>query len=199
MFHEALEDLKDRYLARFALYNVFSREEQDIDLFNGRLDGSKTQAFLSTLIPADTIDEAFVCGPSTMIELVEQALLEAGVPRAHVHVERFGVPISSMPPPIDDTEAAQARIGIVIDGVRREIDFQPGQHSILDAGRAAGLDLPYSCKGGMCSTCRGKLLEGQVKMAKNYALEPHEVAAGFVLTCQSYPLSARVLISYDER
>ena len=199
MFHEALEDLKDRYLARFALYNVFSREEQDIELFNGRLDGSKTQAFLSTLIPADTIDEAFVCGPSTMIEVVEQALLEAGVPRAHVHVERFGVPTSSMPPPIDDTEAAQARIGIVIDGVRREIDFQPGQHSILDAGRAAGLDLPYSCKGGMCSTCRGKLLEGQVKMAKNYALEPHEVAAGFVLTCQAYPLSERVLISYDER
>ena len=199
MFHEALEDLKDRYLARFALYNVFSREEQDIELFNGRLDGSKTQAFLSTLIPADTIDEAFVCGPSTMIEVVEQALLEAGVPRAHVHVERFGVPTSSMPPPIDDTEAAQARIGIVIDGVRREIDFHPGQHSILEAGRAAGLDLPYSCKGGMCSTCRGKLLEGQVKMAKNYALEPHEVKAGFVLTCQSYPLTERVLISYDER
>ncbi len=121
------------------------------------------------------------------------------MPRAHVHVERFGVPTSSMPPPIDDTEAAQARIGIVIDGVRREIDFRPGQHSILDAGRAAGLDLPYSCKGGMCSTCRGKLLEGQVKMAKNYALEPHEVAAGFVLTCQSYPLTERVLISYDER
>jgi ring-1,2-phenylacetyl-CoA epoxidase subunit PaaE len=199
MFHEALEDLKDRYLARFALYNVFSRDEQDIDLFNGRLDGAKARAFLSALVPPESIDEAFVCGPSTMIELVEQALLEAGVPRAHVHVERFGVPTSSMPPPIDDTEAAQARIGIVIDGVRREIDFQPGQHSILDAGRAAGLDLPYSCKGGMCSTCRGKLLEGQVKMAKNYALEPHEVAAGFVLTCQSYPLSARVLISYDER
>jgi ring-1,2-phenylacetyl-CoA epoxidase subunit PaaE len=199
MFHEALEDLKDRYLARFALYNVFSREEQDIDLFNGRLDGSKTQAFLSTLIPADTIDEAFVCGPSTMIEVVEQALLEAGVPRAHVHVERFGVPGAAASAPIDDAGAAQARIGIVIDGVRREIDFQPGQHSILDAGRAAGLDLPYSCKGGMCSTCRGKLLEGQVKMAKNYALEPYEVAAGFVLTCQSYPLSERVLISYDER
>jgi len=199
MFHEALEDLKDRYLTRFALFNVFSREEQDIGLFNGRLDGAKTTAFLSALVPPESIDEAFVCGPSTMIESVEEALLEAGVPRAHVHVERFGVPSSSMPAPIDDAGAAQARIGIVIDGVRREIDFRPGQHSILDAGRAAGLDLPYSCKGGMCSTCRGKLLEGQVKMAKNYALEAHEVEAGFVLTCQSYPLSERVLISYDER
>ena len=199
MFHEALEDLKDRYLTRFALYNVFSREEQDIELFNGRLDGAKARAFLATLVPVDSIDEAFVCGPATMIDEVEQALVEAGVPQAHVHVERFGVPGAAATAPVDDAGAAQSRIGIVIDGVRREIEFRPGQHSILDAGRAAGLDLPYSCKGGMCSTCRGKLLEGQVKMAKNYALEPHEVEAGFVLTCQSYPLSERVLISYDER
>ncbi len=199
MFHEALEDLKDRYLTRFALFNVFSREEQDIELFNGRLDGAKAKAFLSTLVPVDTIDEAFVCGPATMIDDVEQALVAAGVPQEHVHVERFGVPGAAAYAPVDDAEAAQARIGIVIDGVRREIEFHRGQHSILDAGRAAGLDLPYSCKGGMCSTCRGKLLEGEVKMAKNYALEPHEVAAGFVLTCQSYPLTERVLISYDER
>jgi ring-1,2-phenylacetyl-CoA epoxidase subunit PaaE len=199
MFHEALEDLKDRYLTRFALFNVFSREEQDIELFNGRLDGAKAKAFLSTLIPVNTIDEAFVCGPASMIDDVEQALVAAGVPREQVHVERFGVPGAAAYAPVDDAEAAQARIGIVIDGVRREIEFHRGQHSILDAGRAAGLDLPYSCKGGMCSTCRGKLLEGEVKMAKNYALEPHEVAAGFVLTCQSYPLTERVLISYDDR
>jgi len=83
--------------------------------------------------------------------------------------------------------------------VRREIDFHRGQHSILDAGRAAGIDLPFSCKGGMCSTCRARLLEGEVKMAKNYALEPHEVASGFVLTCQSYPLTERVVISFDDR
>jgi ring-1,2-phenylacetyl-CoA epoxidase subunit PaaE len=199
MFHEALEDLKDRYLTRFALYNVFSREEQDIDLFNGRLDAAKVQAFISTLVPVESIDEAFVCGPATMIDEVERSLIAAGVPREHVHVERFGVPGAAAYAPVDDTDAAQARIGIVIDGVRREIEFHRGQHSILDAGRAAGLDLPFSCKGGMCSTCRGKLLEGQVRMAKNYALEPHEVAAGYVLTCQSYPLTERVLISYDER
>jgi ring-1,2-phenylacetyl-CoA epoxidase subunit PaaE len=199
MFHEALEDLKDRYLTRFALYNVFSREEQDIDLFNGRLDAAKVQAFISTLVPVESIDEAFVCGPATMIDEVERSLIAAGVPREHVHVERFGVPGAAAYAPVDDTDAAQAHIGIVIDGVRREIEFHRGQHSILDAGRAAGLDLPFSCKGGMCSTCRGKLLEGQVRMAKNYALEPHEVAAGYVLTCQSYPLTERVLISYDER
>ncbi len=100
---------------------------------------------------------------------------------------------------IDDAEAAQSHIELIVDGVRREVDFIPGQHSILDAGREAGIDLPFSCKGGMCSTCRAKVLDGQVKMAKNYAFEPHEVAEGFVLTCQSYPLTDRVVISYDAR
>jgi ring-1,2-phenylacetyl-CoA epoxidase subunit PaaE len=199
MFHEALEDLKDRYLTRFRLYNVFSREQQDVELFNGRIDADKVRAFLATLIPADTIDEAFVCGPASMIDDVEQALLDAGVARDHVHVERFGVPGATAAAPIDDAEAAEAKLTLIIDGVRRDVDFHRGQHSILEAGRAAGLDLPYSCKGGMCSTCRAKLLEGKVKMARNFALEPHEVAAGYVLTCQSYPLSERVLVSYDER
>jgi ring-1,2-phenylacetyl-CoA epoxidase subunit PaaE len=199
MFHEALEDLKDRYLTRFRLYNVFSREEQDVELFNGRIDADKVRGFLATLIPPQTIDEAFVCGPASMIDEVEQTLIAAGVAPDHVHVERFGVPGAATMAPIDDAEAAESKLTLIIDGVRREVDFHRGQHSILEAGRAAGLDLPYSCKGGMCSTCRGKLLEGQVRMAKNYALEPHEVAAGYVLTCQSYPLTERVLISYDER
>jgi ring-1,2-phenylacetyl-CoA epoxidase subunit PaaE len=198
MFLEALEDLKDRYLQRFRLFNVFSRETQDVELFNGRIDAAKVEQFTRTLIPAASIDEAFVCGPASMIDEVEGALLAAGVPRTQVHVERFGVP-GAAPPPVDDSAAAEARLTLVIDGVRREVDFHRGQRSILDAGRAAGLDLPYSCKGGMCSTCRGKLLEGEVKMAKNYALEPHEVAAGFILTCQSYPLTERVLVSYDDR
>jgi ring-1,2-phenylacetyl-CoA epoxidase subunit PaaE len=198
MFHEALWELKDRYLARFAIYNVFSREAQEVDLFNGRIDAAKARAFLDSLIPVETIDEAFVCGPASMIEEVEGALLAAGVPRGHVHVERFGVP-GAAPQPVDDADAAEARVTLVVDGVRREVDFHRGQHSILEAGRAAGIDLPFSCKGGMCSTCRARLLEGEVKMAKNYALEPHEVAAGYVLTCQSYPLTPRVVISFDDR
>jgi ring-1,2-phenylacetyl-CoA epoxidase subunit PaaE len=199
MFHEALWELKDRYLARFALYNVFSREEQEAELLNGRIDGAKARAFLEALVPVDDIDEAFVCGPASMIDEVEAALIAAGLPRSHVHVERFGVPGAAAAAPVDDTEAAEARVTLVVDGVRREIDFHRGQHSILEAGRAAGVDLPFSCKGGMCSTCRARLLEGEVKMAKNYALEPHEVAAGFVLTCQSYPLTERVVISFDDR
>jgi ring-1,2-phenylacetyl-CoA epoxidase subunit PaaE len=198
MFHEALWELKDRYLARFALYNVFSREEQEAELLNGRIDGAKARAFLEALVPVDDIDEAFVCGPASMIDEVEAALIAAGLPRNHVHVERFGVP-GAAAAPVDDAEAAEARVTLVVDGVRREIDFHRGQHSILEAGRAAGIDLPFSCKGGMCSTCRARLLEGEVRMAKNYALEPHEVAAGFVLTCQSYPLTERVVVSFDDR
>ena len=199
MFHEALWELKDRYLARFAIYNVFSREGQEVELFNGRIDAAKARAFLEALVPADGIDEAFVCGPASMIDEVEGALLGCGVPREHVHVERFGVPGAAAAAPVDDAEAAEARLTLVVDGVRREIDFHRGQHSILDAGRAAGIDLPFSCKGGMCSTCRARIVEGEVKMAKNFALEPHEVAAGFVLTCQSYPLTERVVISFDDR
>jgi len=198
MFHEALEDLKDRYLTRFRLYNVFSREAQEVPLFNGRIDAAKVNEFLDSLVPPDTIDEAFVCGPLNMIDEVEVALVAAGVSRQHIHVERFGIPTGPNEA-IDDAESAQAHIELIIDGVRRELDFMPSQHSILDAGRAAGIDLPFSCKGGMCSTCRAKVIEGQVKMAKNYALEPPEVADGFVLTCQSYPLSERVVLSYDAR
>ncbi len=198
MFHEALEDLKDRYLTRFALYNVFSREEQEVDLFNGRIDAAKTRAFLQSLVPADTIDEAFVCGPASMIDEVESALLVAGVPAAHVHVERFGTPSTeAAPEPVAD--AAEARVTLVIDGLKREVEFHREHGSILDAGVAAGLDLPFSCKGGMCCTCRAKLIAGEVKMRKNFALEPADLEAGFVLTCQSYPLSERVVLSYDER
>ena len=198
MFHEALWELKDRYLSRFAIHNVFSREEQEAELLNGRIDAAKARAFLEALIPVDGIDEAFVCGPASMIDEVEGALVAAGVPRNHVHVERFGVP-GAVVAAVDDAEAAEARLTLIVDGVRREIDFHRGQHSILEAGRAAGIDLPFSCKGGMCSTCRARIVEGEVKMAKNYALEPHEVAAGFVLTCQSYPLTERVVISFDDR
>jgi len=200
MFHETLEDLKDRYMTRFALYNVFSREEQEVELFNGRIDGAKVRAFLDALIPVATVDETFVCGPASMIDEVELALLAAGVPAGHVHVERFGTPASgdaAVAPHADD--AAAARITLAVDGVRREVDFLPEHGSILEAGIAAGLDLPYSCKGGMCCTCRARLVEGEVKMHKNFALEKADVEAGYVLACQSYPLSERVVLSFDDR
>jgi ring-1,2-phenylacetyl-CoA epoxidase subunit PaaE len=200
MFLEDLQALKDRHLGRFTLISLFSREAQDAELFNGRLDGAKVHALADTLLPVDDIDHAFVCGPGEMIDAVETALLERGLRRECVHSERFGVPLGAPAPRGEDPrDAAEARITVELDGVRRDIDYASADGSILDAAMRAGLDLPYSCKGGMCSTCRGKVLEGEVRMDRNFSLEPSEVAAGFVLTCQAHPLTPRVVVSYDQR
>ncbi len=199
MFHEALQDLKDRHLGRFALYQLFSRESQDVALFNGRLDPAKVRAFMDTLIPADTIDDAFVCGPGAMIDDVESALTLAGIHADHVHVERFGIPDAAPVVPVDPGDVAAARVVIVLDGVRREIAYREGDGAILDAALRAGLNLPFSCKGGMCCTCRAKVLEGRVRMERNYSLEAKDVAAGYVLACQAHPLTDALVVSYDER
>lgn len=199
MFLEDLEDLKDRYLQRFVLHTVFSREVQDIALFHGRVDAGKVRAFLDTLIPPDGIDEAFVCGPGEMIDTVERELLAAGLAPARVHVERFGVPTGAAPNVAAPEDAPQATIDVELDGVRRQVPFRATDASVLDAALRAGLDLPYSCKGGMCCTCRAKVLDGKVRMAKNYSLDPADVEAGFVLTCQAHPLTERVTVSFDVR
>lgn len=199
MFAEALEDIKNRYLARFTLYNLFSREEQEVPLFNGRLDAAKVAAFVDTLLPVADIDEAFICGPGAMIDEVESALLAAGMSADHIHLERFGVPDSAPAHHVEAGDAPQATIVVVADGLRREMEFHASDPSILDVALRAGMDLPYSCKGGVCCTCRAKVLEGKVRMDKNYTLEQPDVDAGYVLTCQAHPLTERVVISFDER
>ncbi len=200
LFQEELEDLKDQYLTRFTLYNLFSRERQDIDLFNGRLDAAKVKAFTDTLFPVHTIDEAFVCGPGAMIDDVESALIDCGLAQQHIHIERFGIPDDSATAHRPDPgDAPRARVTIIMDGVRREFDFHQHDPSLLDAAVAAGIDLPYSCKGGMCCTCRSKATEGTVRMEKNYSLEKADVDAGFVLTCQSHPLTDKLTLNFDER
>ena len=150
-----------------------------------------------------TIDHAFVCGPHGVNDEAEAALLAAGVAPERIHIERFGIPDESGPgraavQPAREGDAADARVTIIRDGVSREIDFHAEQGNILDAAAAAGLEVPFSCKSGVCCTCRAKLLEGEVRMERNFALEKHEVAAGFVLTCQSHPLTERVVLSFDE-
>ncbi|HTT38200.1 MAG TPA: 1,2-phenylacetyl-CoA epoxidase subunit PaaE [Burkholderiales bacterium] len=199
LFHEELEDIKDRWLARFVIYHLFSREQQELALFNGRLDGAKVRAFTDTLLPVDTIDEAFLCGPGGMIDEVEAALQSCGLSAEHIHVERFGVPQAETAHHVEAGDAPHARITLVLDGVQREVEFHSSDPSILDAALAAGIELPYSCRGGMCCTCRAKLLEGRVRMDKNYSLEKRDLDAGFVLTCQAHPLTERVVVSYDER
>ena len=199
MFHETLEDLKDRYLRRFVLYLLFSREHQEVALFNGRLDRAKALAFTEGLLPVETIDEAFICGPGAMIDEVEAALLERGLTLARIHTERFGVPGRSAYHRVEEGDAAHATVEVVIDGVRREVEFSAQDRSLLDAALRAGIELPYSCKGGMCCTCRARVLSGKVRMDKNYSLEPRDLDAGFVLTCQAHPLTERVVVSFDER
>ncbi|MBL8443524.1 MAG: phenylacetate-CoA oxygenase/reductase subunit PaaK [Zoogloeaceae bacterium] len=199
IFAEALEDIKDRYMTRFTMYHVFSREEQEVPLFNGRLDRERVAAFLDTLVPAADIDAAFICGPGAMIDEVEAGLLAGGVKPENIHLERFGIPDSGPEHHVEPGDAPQARVTLIVDGLRREMEFRAEDTSILDVGLRAGLDLPYSCKGGVCCTCRAKVLEGKVRMDKNYTLEQPDIDAGYVLTCQSHPLTEKVVISYDDR
>ena len=199
MFKEELEDLKNRYLTRLALHPVFSRETVEAPLNSGRLDAAKMSRLLALV---GSVDEAFVCGPHAMNDEVEAALLAAGMAPAHVHVERFGIPPAQDDAHLHDPRAgdpATATVVIVRDGLTREVPFGPGDVSVLAAASRAGLDVPYSCRSGVCATCRAKLIEGQVRMDRNFALDQDEIEAGFVLTCQAHPLTARVVVSFDER
>jgi ring-1,2-phenylacetyl-CoA epoxidase subunit PaaE len=202
MFKEELEDLKNRHLTRLAVHPVFSREAMDSPLACGRLDGEKISSFLRLAGGAASVDEAFVCGPHAMNDEVEAALAAAGVARERIHVERFGIPPAAGSPVRHApraSDAATARITVVRDGLRREVGFTADDESILAATSRAGIDVPYSCKSGVCATCRAKLLEGRVRMDRNFALEKADLDAGFVLTCQAHPLTERVLVSFDER
>jgi ring-1,2-phenylacetyl-CoA epoxidase subunit PaaE len=201
MFKEELEDLKNRHLSRLVLHPVFSRETVDSPLHSGRLDADKL-ALLLRLAGAATVDQAFICGPHAMNDEAEAALRAAGISPDRIHVERFGIPPEAADPTLHAArpgDAALSRITLVRDGLSRDFDFHAGDPSLLDAAARAGLDVPYSCKSGVCATCRARLIEGQVRMDRNFALEPAEVAAGFVLTCQSHPLTERVVVSFDDR
>ena len=203
MFKEELEDLKNRYLTRLTLHTVFSQEHMDSPLYSGRLTQAKLGEFLSVLIQPQQLDHVFVCGPHSFNDEADTALLAAGIPAEHIHIERFGVPVDAtsmkIKPAVQPGDAPQAMIQIIRDGLSREIEFRTEHGNVLDAAAAAGLEVPYSCKSGVCCTCRAKLIEGKVRMDRNFALEKHEVAAGFVLTCQAHPLTERVVISFDER
>ncbi|MCL4747006.1 MAG: phenylacetate-CoA oxygenase/reductase subunit PaaK [Burkholderiaceae bacterium] len=200
MFLEQLEELKNRYLQRLRLYHVLSDEGQEVQLFSGLLDQAKCDEILRTLIPVASIDEAFVCGPAPMMDAVELSLAGAGLDSRRVHVERFGTPAAPAPAAVEqDDDAPHAEVVLIVDGKQRSLRVPFAGLAILDAGLAIGANLPYACKGGVCCTCRARVLEGEVRMDKNFTLEEQEMARGFVLTCQSHPVSERVVISYDER
>lgn len=205
MFCDELEDLKDRYLGRFALYHVLSRDHQEVELFNGRIDEAKCAVLFDTLIPVAGIDEAFVCGPAGMIDVVAAALARHGLAPERIHVERFASPTQPAPAvprvgaPVAEAEGPAASVTVIADGKQRHVRVGYEGESILDMALHAGADLPFACKAGVCCTCRAKVVEGEVRMDKNFALDEHEVARGFVLSCQSHPVTERVVLSYDER
>ena len=198
LFRAELEELKDRHLGCLSLFYVLSREAQDVAVLNGRLDGDKARLLLRHVVAAASVDHAFICGPEGMIADLEAALKDMGLAPEQIHVERFVSAHGGRPkpaPPRADVVSAH-KISIIVDGNRRDIPAAEGE-AILDAALRAGLDLPFSCKGGMCCTCRAKIVEGAATMDVNYSLEPWEVAAGFVLTCQAKPTSARVTVDFD--
>jgi ring-1,2-phenylacetyl-CoA epoxidase subunit PaaE len=199
MFREDLEDLKNRYLARFALHCIFSREAQEIPLYHGRLGGARVREFLAGLVPAAQVDAVYLCGPHAMLAEVEPALQAAGIAAANIHVERFGAGEEATATRAPEPVAARAGVTVILDGQRRELELADGATSILAAARAAGLDVPFSCKSGVCATCRARVLEGRVSMTRNFALMPADLKAGIVLTCQAHPLTSKVTVSFDER
>jgi ring-1,2-phenylacetyl-CoA epoxidase subunit PaaE len=199
LFLEELEELKDRFMQRFSLFHVISGEEQDIPILHGRLDGAKVRVLLRSLVPAASVDHVFVCGPTGMSEDIEATCRDIGIADDRIHVERFvsefgGKPRAKKIVPADAPPKAMA--ALIIDGKRREVPVAEGE-AILDAALRAGMDLPFACKGGMCSTCRAKLIEGNAEMEANYSLEPWELKAGFILTCQARPCSDKVVVDYD--
>jgi ring-1,2-phenylacetyl-CoA epoxidase subunit PaaE len=199
LFREALEELKDRFLQRFSVFHVISGEEQDIPILHGRLDGDKVRVLLRSLVPAASVDHVFICGPAGMSEDIETTCREIGIADERIHVERFVSEFGGKPRAKKMIEASappKAMASLTIDGKRREVPVAEGE-SILDAALRAGMDLPFACKGGMCSTCRAKLVEGEAQMEVNYSLEPWELKAGFILTCQARPVSDRVVVDYD--
>ena len=206
MFNEDLQDLKDRFRDRLTMIHVLSRQAQEVDLLQGRIDGAKVRAIIDALLPVGSMDEVFICGPDEMITATENALVQAGVPADRIRTERFTthLPAGAHPVGVSSTaEAAEAAtkditMVLVLDGKEHEIAIGPDEH-LLDAGLNAGLDLPFSCKAGVCCTCRAKVTDGEVVMDKNFTLEADEVAQGYVLSCQARATTKRLKISFDER
>jgi ring-1,2-phenylacetyl-CoA epoxidase subunit PaaE len=207
MFNEALQDLKDRYPGRLTLIHILSRQAQEVDLLQGRIDAAKVREVVEALLPAASMDEVFICGPEPMIEATEAALLACGVPARNIHTERFSSPTLDALPENERRAAAashgptlqgEVALELTLDGKQHQLRMGANEH-VLDVAVAAGLDLPYSCKAGVCCTCRAKVMQGTVVMDKNFTLEPWEVEKGFVLTCQARPTSEHLAVSFDER
>jgi len=200
IFRDELTDLKDQYMGRLRLVYVMSREQQDIELFNGRINEAKCGQLLNGWIDIRDIDVAFICGPEDMMHGVSRALQAAGLAKEQIRIELFAAsaPARERKPRDVSLEARhQTEVTVIMDGSAASFTMDKDKESLLEAGLRAGIDMRYSCKGGVCSTCRCKVLDGEVEMDVNYALEDYEVARGFVLSCQSFPVTDKVVVDFD--
>lgn len=201
IFREALCDLKDRHMERLQLFHVLSDEIPDQPLFAGMMDEAKVHELLSRLVPVGDVDWFFICGPGPMMDGARAALTRLGVDDDRIKIESFGErPQGSAATPTTQTTAvngAAAEVEVIHNGVRKTIAVPFAGPAILDCATARRIDVPFACKGGVCCTCRAKLVEGEVEMDVVYGLEPDEIAAGYILTCQAHPRSKRLVVDYD--
>lgn len=204
IFFEEIEALKNTYLNRLSIHHIFSREELDSPVHNGRIDGNKIDELAKGLVDIAQIDEVFICGPALMTQSLREKLPTLGIEAKHIHFELFATPgqeagkekIVEVDPGIAEK---QAEVSVKLDGKTIVFPLEFGGKNILDAAMEKGADLPYACKGGVCCTCRAKLIEGEVDMEVNFGLEPDEVEAGFILTCQAHPRSEKVQVDFDQQ
>jgi len=206
LFREELEDLKDRYLGRFTLLHVLSRnDESSTPLLEGRITADKVKALSNKLFRSEDVAHVFLCGPGSMIKETRNALFALGFARDKVHHEFFApgggafrkVTVTAGAPAAVPAKVAGTEVVAILDGLRHQFTVPPGGH-VVDAALAAGIRVTYACKGGMCCTCRAKLVEGKAEMTTNYSLEPWEIERGFILTCQAVPKSERLVLDYDQ-
>lgn len=208
IFKSELEDLKDRHLKRFRLFHVLTREPGDLEMLSGRIDEARCRDLCSTFVDVDQADTFFICGPEPMIHAVKNGLQGMGVEETKIHFELF-TSSSAAPFRADEHPAGQAerkegqgtkaKVEVVLDGNRMEFDLDYSGKNVLDAALERGADLPFSCKGGVCCTCRALLVEGEVHMDVNYSLEPDELERGYILTCQAHPRSEKIVVDFDQQ
>ena len=202
IFKEELEALKDKFISRFRIYHILSRERSDAEINYGRIDAAKCDLLFNKVIDLNSCDEFFLCGPEEMIFSVRDYLQQNGVPKERIHFELFTIPgqkkstLSSKQLVVEDI-GPKSKVSVKLDGIMFDFDLGYEGQSVLDAALNRGADLPYACKGGVCCTCKAKLLEGKVEMDENWGLEADEVAAGFILTCQSHPRTEKIVVDFD--
>jgi len=201
MFREEIEDLKNKYLQRLQVIHILSREKQDIAMFNGKLDKQKCLHLLKYWFGERPVSYAFLCGPQTMMAQTEEALKEFGVKAHNIKYELFANPLqqmSSIREQLSNKDYNEHTLLLTIDGRQHQLQMGTGQQSVLDTAIMNGIEVPYACKAGVCSSCKAMLVDGNVEMDANFALEDYEIERGYVLTCQSYAISSTLSIDYDQ-